>query len=102
MDDRGPASDIWSTVVNFHSGDAATIFGVTPSDFTLSWANGQGAAAYTGLTLHAAEAGLPTASLTLAGFTTADLGNGKLTVSFATTDATGGVAGSNYMYVHGN
>ena len=102
VDDRGPKSDIWSTVVNFHSGDAATIFGVTPNDFTLAWANGQGAAGYTGLTLHATAPGLPIASLTLAGLTTADLTNGKLSVSFGTTAAAGGVAGSTYMYIHGN
>jgi hypothetical protein len=100
VDDRGPTSSIWSTVVNFHSGDAATIWGITPSDFTLSWVDGQGASGYTGLTLHATAAGVPTASLTLAGFTSADLTNGKLAVSFGTTAATGGVPGSTYMYVH--
>jgi hypothetical protein len=55
--------------------------------------DGQGAAGYTGLTLHATAAGEPTASLTLVGFTSTDLNDGKLTVSF-------GVAGSAYMYVH--
>jgi hypothetical protein len=94
-DDRGPTSDIWS----IHSGDAATIWGVTPSDFTLSWVDGQGATGYTGLTLHATAAGVPTASLTLAGFTSADMNDGNLTVSFGTTAASGSVAGSNYMYV---
>jgi uncharacterized repeat protein (TIGR03803 family) len=102
VDDRGPASAIWDTVNNFHSGDAATIWGVTPSDFTLSWVDGQGAAGYTGLTLHATAAGAPTASLTLAGFTSADLTNGKLTVTYGTTVASGGVPASNYMYVHAN
>jgi V8-like Glu-specific endopeptidase len=100
VDDRGPTSSIWSTVANFHSGDAATIWGVTPSDFALSWVDGQGASGYTGLTLHATAAGVPTASLTLAGFTSADLTDGKLTVSYGTTAASGGVAGSTYMYVH--
>ena len=49
VDDRGPTADIWSTVNNFHSGDAATTWGVTASDFTLSWVDGQGATGYTGL-----------------------------------------------------
>ena len=102
VDDRGPTSDIWSTVNNFHSGDAATIWGVSPSDFALSWVDGQGAAGYTGLTLHATAAGVPTASLTLTGFTSADLTDGKLTVSYGTTPASGGVPGSTYMYVHAN
>ena len=104
VDDRNPpaGSDIWSTVVGFHSGDAATIWGVTPSDFTLSWVDGQGATGYTGLTLHATAPGVPTASVTLAGLTSADVTNGTLTVSFGTTAAIDGVPGSAYMYVHDN
>jgi serralysin len=96
VDDRSATADIWSTVVGFHSGDAATIWGVTPQDFGLNWVDGQGAAGYTGLTLHATESGKPTASLTLAGYSTADLNNGRLSVSFGT------VGGSTYMYVHAN
>ena len=96
VDDRGPTADIWSTVSGFHAGDAATIWGVTPQDFSLTWVDGQGAAGYTGLTLHATSAGKPTASLTLAGFSQADLTSGRLSVSFGT------VGGSAYMYVHGN
>jgi phospholipase/lecithinase/hemolysin len=101
-DDRGLGSVIWDTVNNFHAGDAATIWGVTPSDFGLSWVNGQGATGYTGLTLHVTAAGVPTASLTLAGLTSADLTNGTLSVSFGTTAATSGVPGSTYMYIHNN
>ena len=96
VDDRGPTSAIWDTVNNFHSGDAATIWGVTPNDFTLSWVDRQGAIGYTGLTLHATAAGVPTASLTLVGFTRADLNNGRLSISYGT------VGGSDYMYVHAN
>ncbi len=102
VDDRGPAADIWDTVTNFHSGDAATIWGVTPSDFTLTWVDGQGATGYTGLTLHATAPGAPTVSLTLAGLTTADLTNGSQTISYGTTATFGGVPGSTYMYIHAN
>lgn len=102
LDDRGPASDIWSTVVNFHAGDSATIWGVTPSDFTFSWIDGQGASGYSGLTLQATAAGVPTALLTLAGLASADLTNGTLTVTYGTTAASGGVAGSTYMLIHAN
>ena len=102
VDDRGLGSVIWDTVNNFHAGDAATIWGVTPSDFGLSWVNGQGAAGYTGVTLHATAAGVPTASLTLAGLTSADLTNGTLTVSYGTTAATSGAPGSTYMYIQNN
>jgi phospholipase/lecithinase/hemolysin len=101
-DDRNLGSVIWDTVNNFHAGDAATIWGVTPSDFGLSWVNGQGATGYTGLTLDVTAAGVPTASLTLAGLTSADLTNGTLTVSYGTTAAASGVPGSNYMYIHNN
>ncbi|MBV8397558.1 MAG: hypothetical protein JOZ17_02315 [Acetobacteraceae bacterium] len=60
------------------------------------WQDGQGASGYTGLTLHAKPAGEPWASVTLVGYTSADLTNGRLSVSF------GSVGGSNYMYVHAN
>jgi Ca2+-binding RTX toxin-like protein len=96
VDDRSAPADIWSTVNNFHAGDAATIWGLTPQDFNIAWVGNQGAAGFTGLTLHATAAGKATASLTLVGYSTADLSNGRLTVSF------GQVGGSNYMYVHGN
>jgi predicted Zn-dependent protease len=98
VDDRGPTADIWSTVNGFHAGDAATIWGVTPQDFGLAWVDGQGAAGFTGLTLHATATGQPTASLTLAGFAGADLGDGRLSVSFGTDAA----SGSAYMYIHAN
>ncbi len=98
VDDRAALADIWSTVNRFHAGDAATIWGVTPQDFTLTWVDGQGVTGFTGLTLHATAAGKPTASLTLAGYTRADLNNGRLSVNFGTDLA----SGSAYMYVHGN
>jgi serralysin len=60
VDDRDASADIWSTVNGFHAGDAATIWGVTPQDFSLNWVDNQGASGYTGLTLHAtAQVGRP-------------------------------------------
>lgn len=97
VDDRFASSDIWSTFSGFHSGDAATVFGVTQAGFDLSWVDGQGAAGFTGLTLHATAAGKPIASLTLAGFTTVDLLNGKLGISFGNEPD-----GTPFMFVHGN
>lgn len=96
VDDRAATAAIWSTVVGFHRDDSATVWGVTPQDFKLDWADGQGAAGYTGLTLHATAANKPTASLTLAGFNTGDLTNGRLSVAY------GNVEANSYMYVHGN
>jgi hypothetical protein len=96
VDDRGPAADIWSTVSNFGAGDSATVWGVTPGDFNVAWVDGQGATGATGLTMHATATGKPTASLTLVGYSSADLSDGRLAVSFG-TDAG---SGSSFMYVH--
>jgi V8-like Glu-specific endopeptidase len=96
VDDRSATSAIWSTVVNFHSGDAATIWGIAPSTFDLVWDNNQGAGGYTGLTLHASASGEATASLTLAGYTRAALSDGALSVTYG-TDPT---SGSSYAYIY--
>jgi Ca2+-binding RTX toxin-like protein len=97
VDDRGATADIWSTVGGFHSGDNATIWGVTPQDFNIQSVDNQGAAGFTGLTIHATAAGKPTASLTLAGFTTNEVG-GRLSLQFGHDP----VSGSNFMFIHGN
>jgi phospholipase/lecithinase/hemolysin len=102
VDDRASAAAVWSTVADFHAGDAATIFGLAPGVGTLTYADGQGATGYTGLTLHATTPGTTSASLTLAGFTTADLSNGRLSVSSGTIPATGGAAALPYLYIHAN
>lgn len=93
VDARGAVQDTWSTVTGFHGGDAATLWGVKPTD-PMAWSDGGGAAGYTGLTLHDGAAGKPTASITLAGFSRADLASGKITTSFGSVD------GSNYLYIH--
>jgi Ca2+-binding RTX toxin-like protein len=98
VDDRSASADIWSTVNNFHAGDDATIWGLTAKDFNIAWTDGQGAAGFTGLTMHATAAGQPIASLTLAGFTTADLSSGRVSVTFGTDAA----SGSSYMNAHCN
>jgi uncharacterized repeat protein (TIGR03803 family) len=98
VDDRGATADIWSTVVNFHAGDSATVWGVTPQDFALNFVDGQGAGGFTGLTLHATANGKPTASLTLAGFTQADMQNGRVSAQFGTDPA----SGSSFMFLHAN
>ena len=97
VDDRSPSADIWSTVSNFHAGDSATVFGITKTGFNTSFVDGQGATGFTGLTLHVTDAGHPTASLTLAGFSTADLSNGRISTSFGTE-----ADGTPYLFVHAN
>jgi len=98
VDGRGAASDIWSKVANFHPGDSATVFGVSPGVDALAWADNQGTAGFTGLELHAAAAGRPTASLTLAGLTQADMAAGRLAVQYGYDAA----SGSDYLCVHDN
>ena len=96
VDARNAASDIWNTVSNFHAGDAVTLFGITPTSKAIAWADNQGTTGATGLTLHATQAGAPQASFTLAGYTTADLGNGRLGTTYGTEPD-----GTPYLYVVG-
>jgi hypothetical protein len=91
-DARGATADIWDTVVNFHAGDAVTIWGVTPTDFTFTLRDNQGATGYTGLTLTATAAGSPGVSVTFSGLTMADLNSGKIAETF------GNVNGNSYAY----
>ena len=102
LDSRGAASAIWSTVSNFHAGDAATLWGITPQNTSLQWLDGLGAPGHTGLTLAVTAAGNPNANLTLAGYTTADLSNGRLSLAYGVTDPTPGLPGSQYLYIHAN
>lgn len=101
VDDRNASADIFSTVANFHSGDNATVFGVTAANFTNTFDN-QGAVGFLGLDFSFTAPGKANANLVLAGFTKADLTSGKLTVSFGTTADTPGVPGSTFMLIHDN
>ncbi len=96
IDDRSPASSIWSTVSRFHSGDFVTVFGIGPATAALSWVDNEGAAGASGLTLHASVAGRPMASLTLAGFTKADLASGKIQAYY------GGSGADQFLNVQAN
>jgi V8-like Glu-specific endopeptidase len=88
-DSRGSAVNFWDTVNNFQAGDTATIWGVSQAGFTLAWANNQGAAGYLGLTLHASSAAGTSGAMTFAGYSRADLQNGRLQVSFGTETSSG-------------
>lgn len=85
-----PLQDIWTSVVHFHQGDFATLWGVAPVVATsIAWANNQGAAGYTGLTLHATTVNGTSASLTLDGYSTADLSDGRLAIAYGVDPSTG-------------
>lgn len=102
LDDRSPTSDVFSTVVGFHSGDNVSIFGVDPTNFKIAMLDNQGAVSAKGLDFAFTEAGHPNANVVIAGFTVADLSNGKLTDTFGTTTSTPGLPGSTYLNIHGN
>ena len=94
VDGRG-SGDTWSTLVNFHVGDAATLWGFVPGQSVMNWAASDGTAGYAGATIHAALAGAGAAadaSLTFAGMSLADAQS-----KFTTT--TGTVGGNDYMYL---
>ena len=103
IDDRNPSGTLWSSLINFHTGDNATVWGVNTSDFTLTWLDNQGAVGHTGLTgvfTNKATGGL--AAVTVAGYSQADLSNGRLSVAYNRTPDLPGLPGSNYMQIHGN
>ena len=95
LDARTATDDIWSTIVAFGAGDAVTIWGLAEAGTTLSWIDGQGAATATGLTLHTSVANRPAMSVTLAGYTSADLSNGRLATIFGQDPN----SGSDYLYI---
>ncbi len=89
VDGRGGAVT-WSTVTDFHPGDAVTFWGFVPGQSTMTWAADDGAAGYQGATIHAATAGAGTpvnASLTFAGMSLADA-QSKLAISAGTAGGT--------------
>jgi hypothetical protein len=99
IDDRAPAANVWSTVANFHSGDAATIWGITQQNSTMTVLDGQGATGFTGLTLDFSMPGQPVAGVTFAGLTSASMTNGTLAISYGRTGDLPGLPGSNYLTI---
>lgn len=102
LDNRNPDAPIFSTIANFHAGDTATVFGVTATDFSLIELNNQGAPGYTGLDFIFSAPGHTATSFVLAGYTSADLGNGRLSVSYGKTQDLPNLPGSVYFGVHAN
>jgi hypothetical protein len=100
LDDRGPAAALWDTLVNFHSGDSATVWGLTANDFQVQTADGQGAGGFAGLTFHFTGGNQPTASLTLTGYNSGSLSNGQLSMSYGRTGDLPGLPGSDYLSIH--
>ena len=97
LDGRG-GQTTWDTLLNFHRGDAVTLWGFVSGQSTMSWADNEGAAGYTGATLDVAFAGAGTpvnGSVTFAGISLADAQSG-----FSVSSGT--VGGIPYLYVSSN
>lgn len=102
VDDRSPAADVFSTVVGFHTDDAATVWGVNASDFQLNTLDNQGAIGFRGLDFGFSAPGKANANLVLTGFSTSDLSNGRLTVAYGQTADLPGLPGSAFLSIHAN
>jgi predicted Zn-dependent protease len=100
LDDRNPVADVFSTIVNFHSGDNATIFGVNATDFAVNELDNQGVSSALGLDFAFSAPGHANANIVLAGFSTADLASGRLTATYGTTTDLPGLPGSQYLNIH--
>ncbi len=95
VDDRQPIAT-WDTVVNFHANDQLTMWGINRTACVFLTADNYGAVNATGLTLFAStNDGKSWAAATLAGYTTVDLTNGRLTLAdgFDTSTA------SHYLWI---
>ena len=101
LDYRNPTVDLFSTIVNFHSGDNLTIFGINQTDYMLKLLDNQGAVNAKGLDFAVDAPGKPHGNVVLAGFSSADIDSGKLTLSYGRTQDLPGLPGSEYLNIHG-
>lgn len=94
VDGRDARQVTWDTLVNFHPGDAVTLWGFNAASTMAVSSSTEGAAAYQGATIHAETGGAGTgvnASITFAGVTQAQL------AGFAISQ--GAVGGESYLYI---
>ena len=93
----------WSTFVNFHAGDAATIFGFHPGLSTKPFTAVDGTPGYTGLTIHSELNGPGTgvqASATFTGITQA-VADAHFTITEGTI-APGTAGATDYLFIQWN
>lgn len=91
----GRTGTTWGSILNFHPGDAMTLFGFQAGQSAFSWTASDGAAGFKGATIHAELGGAGTgtnASVTFAGVSLADA-QSKFAISTGTT------GGAGYLYV---
>ena len=102
MDGRG-GGVTWSTIVNFHAGDSATIFGFNPGVSTQPFTAVDGIGGYQGLTIHSELGGAGTgvnASMTLTGIDQATA-DAHFTITSGTLGA-GTASATGYLYIQYN
>jgi Ca2+-binding RTX toxin-like protein len=102
IDNRNPTSPTFSTIVNFHTGEDITLWGVNGTDFKMLTLDNQGATGFTGLDLVFTAPGHIDTSVVLAGYTSADLANGRLSQTYGTSPELPGLPGSQYLTIHAN
>lgn len=90
-------SNTWSTVVNFHAGDAIDFWGVSPGDFKTTWLRDQGAPGYMGATLVVTRPDGVEVGVTLAGAILTGRGIFNPSLVYGRTPDLPGLAGSAYM-----
>ena len=94
-DGRG-GRPVWSTLVNFHAGDDATIWGFKSGVSAYAWAENEGAQGFKGATLHVETHGAGTGvdvSMTFAGMSVADA-KARMDIS------SGSSSGATYLAMH--
>ena len=102
VDGRGGV-ETWSTIVNFHQGDQATIFGFHPGISTRPYTENDGAVGYTGLTIHSELNGVGTGILASMTFTGVDLATANAHFSITTGTLLPGTAGAiDYLLIQYN
>ena len=94
-----PDNSIFDTINGFHAGDFATIWGIPAGDQPTTGNNVLPNAS--GLDF-AWVLGGNDVNLNITNYTTADLSNGRLSVSFGTSPDTPGLPGSPYMLIQAN
>ena len=91
-------------MVGFHAGDNVSVFGVNATDFAVAIQDNQGAAGAKGLTYTFTAPGRPNASVVIAGYSKADLVNGRLTAVYGSNPDLPGQpgTGNTFLNIHGN
>ncbi len=95
----GQTSSVVDLIQNFHAGDDAVIHGLNVNDFSLNFSDSTGAFGPELLLTATPNSGQgPSATVALAGFSTGDVANGRLSTSFSTDPQTG----QPFMLIHAN